>query len=151
MFRRFVVTAPDKPFGQIHGFDEPSRVVVRILVAQTMPECPGTAIVRVSKLRRYRPERTISDVSLCCPPAERGAVRLRGQRQMHNRLCKVEARLRKPDELDSLGRCGGDPKCMGISHSNILAGEDHQAPCDKARVFACLDEACHPVEAHVGI
>jgi len=53
MFRRFVVAAPDELLGQVDSFDEPSRVIVRILVAHPVPECPGSAIVSISKLRRY--------------------------------------------------------------------------------------------------
>jgi hypothetical protein len=78
MFRRFVVTAPDESLGQVHSFDEPSRVIVRILVAHAVPECAGTAVVSVSQLRGYRPKRTLPDVSLRCPPSERSTVRFRG-------------------------------------------------------------------------
>ena len=70
---------------------------------------------------------------------------------MNHRLRKVQSRLWEPDELDSLGCCGGDPKRVGIGHPDVLAGEDHQAPCHKAWILAGLDEARHPVEARVGI
>ena len=70
---------------------------------------------------------------------------------MNDGLSQVQPRLWKPDELDSLGRCRGDPECVGIGHPHIFASEDHKAPCDKARIFTGLYEARHPVEARVGI
>jgi len=64
MVRRLVVAAPGKCFGQVHGFDEPSWVIVRILVANAMAQSRGTAVVRVAKLRRNRPERSVTDIAL---------------------------------------------------------------------------------------
>jgi len=62
--RRLVVATPEESFWQVNGFDEPSWVIVRILVANAMAQSRGTAVVRVAKLRRNRPERSVTDIAL---------------------------------------------------------------------------------------
>jgi hypothetical protein len=76
VFGRFVIPATTVAFGQVDGFDEPSRVIVRILVAHAVAQSPSPAVVRVPQLRRHRSERVIVYVGLCPPPSERDPIRL---------------------------------------------------------------------------
>ncbi len=70
---------------------------------------------------------------------------------MDHGLSQVQAGLGKPDELDGLSRRRRYPERVRVGHADVLAREDHEAPCDVPRVLAGLDEPRHPVEAGVRV
>ena len=62
-----------------------------------------------------------------------------------------EPTLGHPEHGDGLRRSHSRLQRRGIRHADVLAREDHETPCDEARVLPRLDHARQVVEGGVDI
>src|SRR5665213_178277 len=133
---RYKVPAPLQCSWQIGAIDPAARVIVRILIPDSVAERPRALVMGVSKLSRYVAEWLVLDVGLRCPERPRGRIGLRGERQMDYCLGEVERGLGQADAIERGRRRGSDDECHRICHSDVLTREDHESPGKKPRVLA---------------
>ena len=62
-----------------------------------------------------------------------------------------DAGLRHPQQLHCLGCCDTGTEHAGRSHSDVLAGQDHQPTCDEPRILPRLQHSRQVVQGRINI
>src|SRR5207247_2643622 len=149
--RRAIVPAPAQGLREVLEL-ESGVVVVGVDVALSVtPILRRLPVPGRPEHRRRSRVSPLADVLARLPDRDCRRVRLGRTRELDSRLRWAELGLRKPDELQCLGRGDSHAQRARVCVPDVLRGENHHAPGDEAWILARLQHRCQVVDGCVRV